>query len=54
MCRDLGVQYKSAFVLMHKVREGLMAQREETPLAGEIEADGAYVGRHKCPQHLTG
>ena len=32
MCRDLGVQYKTAFVLLHKVRESLMVQREETPL----------------------
>jgi transposase-like protein len=46
MCRDLGVQYKTAFVLMHKVRESLMVQREETPLSGEVEMDGAYVGGH--------
>jgi transposase-like protein len=51
MCRDLGVQYKTAFVLMHKVREGLMAQREETPLCGEVEVDGAYVGGHVRPQN---
>jgi transposase-like protein len=51
LCRDLGVQYKSAFVLMHKVRESLMAQREETPLAGQVEMDGAYVGGHVRPQN---
>lgn len=44
MARDLDVQYKTAFVLMHKVRESLMAQRDETPLAGEVQMDGAYVG----------
>ena len=51
MCRDLGVQYKTAFVLMHKLRESLMVQREETPLCGEVEIDGAYVGGHVRPQN---
>jgi len=51
MCRDLGVQYKSAFVLMHKLRESLMAQREESPLSGEVEIDGAYVGGHVRPKN---
>jgi hypothetical protein len=51
MCRDLGVQYKTAFVLMHKLRESLLVQREETPLSGEVEMDGAYVGGHVRPQN---
>jgi hypothetical protein len=51
MCRDLGVQYKTAFVLMHKLRESLMVQREETPLSGEVELDGAYVGGHVRPKN---
>ena len=51
MCRDLGVQYKTAFVLMHKLRESLMEQREETPLSGEVEMDGAYVGGHVRPKN---
>ncbi len=29
---------------MHKLRESLMVQRDETPLAGEVQLDGAYVG----------
>ncbi len=37
MCRDLGVQYKTAFVLMHKLRESLMVQREQAPQSGEVE-----------------
>jgi hypothetical protein len=41
-----GVQYKSAFVLLHKLRESLIVQREETPLSGEVEMDGGYVGGH--------
>jgi transposase-like protein len=51
MCRDLGVQYKTAFVLMHKLRESLMVQREETPLSGEVDMDGAYVGGHVRPKN---
>jgi transposase-like protein len=51
MCRDLGVQYKTAFVLMHKLRESLIVQREETPLCGEVEMDGGYVGGHVRPQN---
>ncbi len=51
MCRDLGVQYKSAFVLTHKLRESLLVQREETPLCAEVEIDGAYVGGHVRPQN---
>lgn len=31
MGRDLDVQYKTAFVLTHKIRESLMAQRDESP-----------------------
>jgi transposase-like protein len=44
MSRDLDVQCKTAFVLMHKIRESPIAQRDETPLAGAVEMDGAYVG----------
>jgi len=48
---DLGVQYKSAFVLMHKIRESLIEQRDESPLCGEVELDGAYVNGHVCPHN---
>jgi len=44
LSRDLDVQYKTAFVLMHKLRQSLMDQRDETPLAGEAQIDGGYVG----------
>jgi transposase-like protein len=42
--RDLDVQYKTAFVLMHKLRQSLMDRRDETPLVGEVQIDGGYVG----------
>ncbi len=44
LSRDLDVQYKTVFVLMHKLRESLMVQRDETPLAGEVQLNEAYVG----------
>ena len=49
--RDLGVQYKTAFVLVHKIRESLMEQRDETPLSGAVEVDGAYVNGHVRPHN---
>jgi transposase-like protein len=42
--RDLDVQYKTAFVLMHKLRQSLMDQRDDAPLAGAVQIDGGYVG----------
>jgi hypothetical protein len=44
MSRDLDVQYKTALVLMHKLRQSLMDQRDETPVAGEVQVDGGSVG----------
>ncbi len=43
LSRDLGVQYKTAFVLAHKIRESLIKCRDDSQLAGEIHMDGAYV-----------
>ncbi len=38
-------------MLMHQLRESLMAQREERPPSGEVEMDGTYVSRHVRPQN---
>ena len=51
LSRDLGVQYKTAFVLAHKIRESLMEQRDTEPLAGEVHVDGAYVNGHVRPKN---
>jgi transposase-like protein len=51
LSRELDMQYKSAFVLMHKMRESLMAQRDETPLSGEVQIDGGYVGGSVRPEN---
>lgn len=44
LSRDLDCQYKTAFVLAHKLREALAAEVEGATLNGEVEIDGAYVG----------
>ena len=45
MSRALGCQYKTAFVLIHKLRAALMDNQEEVKLEGTIEMDGCYVGK---------
>lgn len=49
LSRDLDVQYKTAFVLSHKLREALAAEVEGEELSGEVEIDGAYFGGHVRP-----
>ena len=44
--RDLGVQYKTAFVLAHKLREAVSAEQMRGELSGTVEVDGAYFGGH--------
>lgn len=44
--RDLDVQYKTAFVLFHKLREAMAREFAETQLGGIVEMDGAYFGGH--------
>ena len=49
LSRDLDVQHKTAFVLMHKLREALATETRDAQLAGEIEVDGAAFGGHVRP-----
>lgn len=50
LSRDLNVQYKTAFVLAHKLRESLVDNKVDQ-LTGEIEMDGAYVNKHVRPRN---
>lgn len=50
--RDLNVQHKTAFVLMHKLREAMTAETREARLEGEVEVDGAAFGGHVRPANL--
>ena len=49
LSRDLDCQYKTAFVLAHKIREALAAEDAERTLSGEVEVDGMYVGGYVKP-----
>lgn len=49
LSRDLSVQYKTAFVLAHKLREGMASEMKGNRLGGKgmiVEIDGAYFGGH--------
>ncbi len=52
LSRDVGVQYKTAFVLAHKIREALARETAEIKLDREVEVDGAYFGGHIRPANL--
>jgi transposase-like protein len=49
LSRDLSVDYKTAFVLLHKVRESLEVARNNGALSGSVEVDGAYFGGNVKP-----
>ncbi|EFL89810.1 transposase [Ahrensia sp. R2A130] len=49
LSRDLSVDYKTAFVLLHKVREAIELAREGGALSGNVEVDGAYFGGYVKP-----
>ena len=51
MARDLGVQHKTAYVLLHKLREALALARDDSPLEGDVHVDGAYVGGSVRPEN---
>ena len=49
LSRDLDCQYKTAFVLAHKLREAVAMERATIDLDGTVEIDGAYFGGHIRP-----
>lgn len=49
LSRDLDIQYKTAFVMAHKLREAMSASSDKSPLDGEVEVDGAYFGGYVKP-----
>jgi hypothetical protein len=44
LSRDLDVQYKTAFVLSHKLREAVADEAKTRKVSGDVEIDGAYFG----------
>ncbi len=49
LSRDLDCQYKTAFVLYHKIREALASKETNQKVSGEVEIDGAYFGGYIKP-----
>src|SRR5580658_3326957 len=56
MSRDLGLSYKTAFVLLHKLREAMAAELKGRTVGGEgkeAEIDSAYFGGYVKPANLA-
>jgi transposase-like protein len=56
LARDLDVQYKTAFVLAHKLREAIASSAKALCIGGEgrtAEIDGACFGGHVRPENLA-
>ncbi len=52
LSRDLDCQYKTAFVLAHKLREAMALEVQTGEvLDGHVEVDGAYFGGHVRPMN---
>lgn len=51
LSRDLDCQYKTAFVLSHKLREAMAAEQAGRQLNGIVEIDGAYFGGYAKPEN---
>ncbi len=52
LSRDLDCQYKTAFVLAHKLREALAAEvHTGEVLEGHVEIDGGFFGGHIRPEN---
>lgn len=52
LSRDLGVQYKTAFVLAHKLREAMASELKGMTVGGPgkiVETDGGYFGGYIKP-----
>jgi ribosomal protein L37AE/L43A len=49
LSRDLNCQYKTAFVLAHKMREAMASDMTARTLNGDVEIDGAYFGGYVKP-----
>ena len=55
LSRDLGVSYKTAFVLAHKLREAMAAELKGRTIGGDgkvAEVDGGYFGGYVKPANM--
>lgn len=49
----LNINYKTAFVLCHKLRENLFKTRDLNPLQGEIHENGAWINFKLCKKTIV-
>lgn len=49
--RDLDCQYKTAYVLCHKLREAMGTAVKDEQVGGHVEIDGAYFGGYVKPEN---
>ena len=52
LSRDLDVQYKTAFVMAHKLREAMAAEDKGAKVQGQVEIDGMYAGGYVKPANV--
>ena len=53
LARDLGITQKSAWFVLHRIREATVTKEFQEPLTGTIEADEAYVGGQDKWKHAN-
>lgn len=51
LSRDLDCQYKTAFILTHKLREAMAQEQLDRKLDGIVEMDGGYFGGYIKPEN---
>lgn len=51
LSRDLDCQYKTAFILTHKLREAMAQEQIGRTLNGTVEIDGGYFGGYVKPEN---
>lgn len=53
LSKELDCQYRTAFVLAHKLREALGAEIDQRTASGVVEIDGAYFGGYIKPSNYV-
>ena len=53
LARDLGITQKSAWFVLHRIREASLTKEFQEPLTGTIEADEAYVAGSSKWKHAS-
>lgn len=51
--REMNVQYKTAWVMAHKLREAMQDEVDGAKVSGEVEVDGSYYGGHIRQRNLA-